>query len=357
MTLTLTLRLDDIRVPGAAESGQSREARAETACRFIQTAMYRLGGTSAVAENGENVVVTWTPARGRDPLEDIAPLLNAGNFAEAQPLLELLLSHTPDDSDLLYNLGMVESDLGELDNAIGHLGRAVESRPSFANAWVALGVAQTRQNLNAAAVESFQHAAALEPDNPHALRNLGAVLLKLDRRAETLDPLRRAAELQPTDARAWFGLGRALELEGTLDAADDAYLRAIQTGEQSEAVEAAKSARSRLAQRTFRGKNEPRMDAVMYLLGAMERFDGMNRQQVQQITFEIAMLGRRGLDVNDSAQKYQLRSLQGRFSGLQLVCIEYAGFKILDPSVDIGFDLSREHELAGGLHERRKTTQ
>ena len=48
------------------------------------------------------------------------------------------------------------------------------------------------------------------------------------------------------------------------------------------------------------------------------------------------MLGHRGLDVNDPAQKYQLRSLPGKFSGLHMVCMMYVGFTIVAPEHDIG---------------------
>jgi hypothetical protein len=117
----------------------------------------------------------------------------------------------------------------------------------------------------------------------------------------------------------------------------------------------ARTALSRIAQDSFKSATPGmlRMDAVMYCLGAMERFDAMSRDEVQDITFEIAMLGTRGLDVNDSTQKYQLRSLSGNFSGLHLVFIEYVGFKIVDSSLDLGFDLSKEYATAESLHEQK----
>jgi len=76
----------------------------------------------------------------------------------------------------------------------------------------------------------------------------------------------------------------------------------------------------------------------------------MPKSEVQRITFEIAMLGSRGLQVNDPAEQYQLNSIPGKFSGLHLLCIEYVGFKIIDPSVDLGFDLSAEYAAACKVH-------
>lgn len=57
----------------------------------------------------------------------------------------------------------------------------------------------------------------------------------------------------------------------------------------------------------------------------------MDGPEVQKITFEIAMLGAKGLSVSDPAERHTLTSLPGRFSGLKLLCIEYVGFKIIDP--------------------------
>jgi hypothetical protein len=58
----------------------------------------------------------------------------------------------------------------------------------------------------------------------------------------------------------------------------------------------------------------------------------MSRPEVQKIGFEIATQGMKGFDVNDSSEKYQLRSVPGRFSGLHMVCLMYAAFKIIDPN-------------------------
>jgi hypothetical protein len=43
-----------------------------------------------------------------------------------------------------------------------------------------------------------------------------------------------------------------------------------------------------------------RMDAVMHCLSALEKYSGMSADEVQKIGFEIALLGTRGLDINDS---------------------------------------------------------
>ena len=96
-----------------------------------------------------------------------------------------------------------------------------------------------------------------------------------------------------------------------------------------------------------------RMDAVMYLLDALTTFRGMDKKAVERVTFEIAALGRTGIDVNDSQRQYNLKSLPGEHSGLHLVCIMYAGMKSTTPELDAGFDLAAEYQAAVSLFEAR----
>jgi hypothetical protein len=105
---------------------------------------------------------------------------------------------------------------------------------------------------------------------------------------------------------------------------------------------------------TKQGGGTPRMDAVMYCLDALEKFDGLTPEQVQAVTLEIAMLGRQGLDTNDPTPKYRLRSLPGEFTGLHLVSLLYVGFEQINPGHDVGFDLSQEYETAQQLFSRKR---
>lgn len=94
---------------------------------------------------------------------------------------------------------------------------------------------------------------------------------------------------------------------------------------------------------------------LMYLLGALERFDGMPQDAVVRVTAEIAMLGRTGLDYASSDRKYTLASLPGeQFSGLQLMCLMYVGLKRTAPDVDPGMPFADTYRAALALHGRRK---
>ena len=70
-------------------------------------------------------------------------------------------------------------------------------------------------------------------------------------------------------------------------------------------------------------------------------------QEIQEIALEIGMLDKYGLDINDPQESHVLRALPGKvFSALQLICIMYAGFKRIEPGMDIGVDLGEEWGMA-----------
>ena len=94
-----------------------------------------------------------------------------------------------------------------------------------------------------------------------------------------------------------------------------------------------------------------RPDVVMYCLDALKVFREGGRTKTGADAMEIALLGRSGLDINDPAQKYSLRSLPGEFSGMRLVSLMYVGFQIIAPEQDAGIDLSREYAEAKRLFD------
>lgn len=356
--LTLKLAdLDRLHLPLDRHAGGGSAVQTAIA-DYVRRQFAALGGVvQTISVDDREIQMTWLP--GDDdpaPVAAVVTLLQKGQYPEGMLLMELLLSDSPDDAGLIYNLGMAYSDTGELDYALSHLRRLIELEPDYANGRIALGLALMRNGDTDQAVIELRRAAEIDPSNPWAHRNLGASLMNLGRADEGVVHLRKAAELNPTDDKAWYGLGQALETVGDDGGADRAFIEVLDIDEHSEIAELARQARTKLAQRTFRAKTPAteRMDAVMYCLGALQRFAPLASAEVQKIGFEIAILGRQGLDVNDSTRKYQLRSLPGEFTGLHLMCIMYVAFKQVAPEQDIGFDLSAEYKLALEMNERKQ---
>ena len=64
------------------------------------------------------------------------------------------------------------------------------------------------------------------------------------------------------------------------------------------------------------------------------------------------MLRRNGLDINDPDEKYSLKELPGKFSGLHLLAIMYTAFRQIDPTMDIGADFGAEYTAALDLQKQ-----
>ena len=74
---------------------------------------------------------------------------------------------------------------------------------------------------------------------------------------------------------------------------------------------------------------QPRADVVAYCLDALRRFAAMDKSALKSTVYEIALLGRAGLDTSDPRKKHRLQSLPGEFSGLHLVALLYTGLRQL----------------------------
>ena len=94
-------------------------------------------------------------------------------------------------------------------------------------------------------------------------------------------------------------------------------------------------------------------NATEPISGALDTFDKVDLAKRQKITLEVALKGQSGLDINDPEQKYTLKSLPGKFSGMHLVCIMYVGVKALDPNADAGIDLSQEYATTMALRTKK----
>jgi len=53
--------------------------------------------------------------------------------------------------------------------------------------------------------------------------------------------------------------------------------------------------------------------------------------------------------------KYGLRTLPGEYSGLHLMAVMYAAFQVIEPTLDIGLDLSKEYAAAKGIFHAEKS--
>lgn len=323
---------------------------------FLAQQYESVGGKTQIIFNDteRSLEVRWAAATGIRALEGKArEALDRRDFGVAVPLLKALIAHSPDDQMHRYNLGMVYSDQGKLAEAKVLLERALALAPDHINSVVALGVVHARAGDLDSAIRALRHAVRLEPGNTYAHQNLGACLLKQGHAVEAAGHFRDSLRIEPNNVQSQMGLAQSLETEGDLHEADELYQTILKATRHGQAAELAKEGRTRIAHALLRKAGGERPDIVMYCLGALERFQEMADQEIASVGREIAILGMKGLDINESDQKYTLTTLSGRFSGLHLVSLMYVAFQKTAPGTDVGIDLSREYQTALAMFGER----
>ena len=284
-----------------------------------------------------------------DHLTRAHQLLASGQLDEARIYLEELLRQDPENPDILYNLGLCYVDLGQLDKGRELLHRCLQLAPGHSHACVALALGYQRAGDLPRAKEFTMQALAADPGNPVALKNLGAILGKEGDSLRALYYLRQSLEIDPQDPQTVYGLAFAYMELGDIEPAQKYFQKVLEIEAPEELRVLARDGLRKIAARELKARG-PRMDAVFYLLDAMRLFRGKSLQEIQEITFEIGMLGKYGLDINDPQEMHVLRALPGRtFSALQLICIMYAGFRRIEPGMDIGVYLGEEWGMAERL--------
>ena len=285
--------------------------------------------------------------------EEVIRLLNSKKIAEAKELLEEMMISSPEDIFVLYNLGICYSELGDYNASINTLERCIEYDPLNTNAYVALGFSYTKINKEKEAEESFLKALEIDPDNIYALQNLGGLYAMEKNYVSAVNTFKKAEHINPNYPNIVYGLALAYKEVGDFKKADEYFRKLILRDTEDQFTELAKNQMREIAEVEFK-KSGIRFDAVMYCLSAMQKFKNMQKSKLMDILAEIALKGGSGLDVHDPAQKYELKTLPGKYSGLNLVCYLYVGFQMVDPTIDAGFDLSKEYETAKKIFETKE---
>jgi tetratricopeptide (TPR) repeat protein len=276
-------------------------------------------------------------------------VLQRGIYPKGKAIFESLYAQYPTNTIVLYNLGIVYSDEGNLAKAIALLTELTRIKPDYVHGWVALAVAYMRNNQIDEANQAAQTAVKLAPSDAYALRTAGYIASKLSEEGASA-LLENAVRAAPKDPIALLALAEnllAIHTDGSINKRVSALLtQVIDTAPGSKHAERAEEILRDIAHKKFRQNSGLNQDAVNYCLSALEKFKGMSSQEIKGVALETATLGQSGLDVNNPDKRYQLRSIPGNYTGLNVVCIMYAALQQVAPGQDVGFDIKAEYEEA-----------
>jgi tetratricopeptide (TPR) repeat protein len=178
----------------------------------------------------------------------------------AMHTLEDIMKIRPGDPEALFMLGMVYRDQGKTELAIGAFQSAVERNPDMVEAWVILGDLMDRTH-NPRAIQYFDNAIRVDPKNvealhakayylqnnnkideaisiykqihainpqyPEAYLNIAILQLYRDSVDAAMKELTILKGIDPTNAAAWFYIGKAHQFKGEKEEAKASFEQAL----------------------------------------------------------------------------------------------------------------------------------
>jgi Flp pilus assembly protein TadD len=131
-------------------------------------------------------------------------------YAEAEPILRLVLAEDPAAAYAHCTLGRVLSDTERLEEAEIHYREAVRINPDFFQAQNNLGLLLTHTNHLQEAEGTLRRALSINPASYQTHSNLGSVLRQLGRLEESICAYRQALALKPDFVAAKANLAQSL---------------------------------------------------------------------------------------------------------------------------------------------------
>ncbi len=128
-------------------------------------------------------------------------------FDEARKLYHDLLAADPDNPGLLLNLGLAEQSLGRPREAADRFRAAAKIQPESGLTWLLLGTTLRHSGQAGEAIAPLERVLRLEPGNHAAEAELAEALFDLERLPEAASRFFHLAEADPSNPRAWQGLG------------------------------------------------------------------------------------------------------------------------------------------------------
>ncbi|HEX5258734.1 MAG TPA: tetratricopeptide repeat protein [Sphingomicrobium sp.] len=207
----------------APATGANRQGQAQGASASPQQTRRpgTIDETIAKAQSGR---VNVTPAKA---IEMAGQLYSRGQYGQAERVCRQIIASRPGNADAHNILGVSLAALGQKEEAVASLKRAIKISGQAASYHANLGEILRQAGRLDEAAAAIEEAIKLEPNNAQALNNLGIIQYERKQFADAVQSYRRALELRPTMAEALNNLGNALRLTGDIDGALHAYQEAL----------------------------------------------------------------------------------------------------------------------------------
>jgi superkiller protein 3 len=147
----------------------------------------------------------------------------------------------------ILDIGVTLLEHGEWKKAIEYFQRAIRLEPNNADAYYNLGNAFADAKRNEDAAAAYRKALELSPAFAEAHDNLGTLLFTLGQLNEAAQHFQEAIRLQPEHLATYDNLGMTLAQQGRFDEAIQVYRKALELAIQQNNTAVAAALQKRLA--------------------------------------------------------------------------------------------------------------
>jgi Flp pilus assembly protein TadD len=154
--------------------------------------------------------------------------LQLRHWRNNKALFERAINVTEDNFVMNNNYANILKNMGQVEKAIEHFGKALRIRPNSPEVYNNLGNALRKLDRFEDAVMCYQKALEIKAYFPQARYNLAAELSRQGKTDEAIEQYRLALRLRPDDVETLSGLGFALAQKGRFDEAIGYYQKALE---------------------------------------------------------------------------------------------------------------------------------
>jgi len=163
----------------------------------------------------------------RDQLNLALQYHRSGNLSEAEILYRQVLEHFPNHPDALHLLGFLTIQIGNNEEAIHLIEKAIQLNGASAKFYENLAVALQNLRRNEEAISACFKALEIEPDNFNVYNTLGNAFRGQGKLNQAITSFQRALSLRPDVAEVHLNLGKVLREQGRFDGAEGCFKKAV----------------------------------------------------------------------------------------------------------------------------------
>jgi len=131
-----------------------------------------------------------------------------GQYEKAEGIYSNLAQISPEDAKIYFNNVIRMYDEAKMpDKAVNAAKRLIDLDPNNHESYYNMGAMLVKQEKYAESIESFEKAIELKPDFVYAYANMGYSYSQMKKYSNAVDAFKKLVAVAPDDSNGWFNLG------------------------------------------------------------------------------------------------------------------------------------------------------